>query len=345
MSERTIVRILARIENENVKKLLTKLELKGSKIRTAREIIDLSPLEIQKLLDTTLWEAKQLLRCVSEVTAPQISSLVSIASKSSQQPTFYPTGIRTLDSALRGGLRAGHINEIVGRAGAGKTQCCLTAALSVASKGYGVVYIDTENKFSAERVEEIIVNSKFSDTVEQIAKRIIVIKPVSSKQVLAELQALEVKIISNKVRLLLVDSVAALVRLDYSSRGQIFERQKMLSKQASQLKYLANTFSIPVLVTNQVSSFESTQSKESTIKTAEGVSLESTSSEPSYAMLNPTLGNTWAHCVNVRILIEVLSEYRARRMRIIKSPSCASMDVYVAIKARGIVGIDETIPE
>ena len=64
-------------------------------------------------------------------------------------------------------------------------------------------------------------------------------------------QATEYQIIGLHVGLVLLDSVAALVRTGYGHQ-QLVERQEMLGLQAAALKYLAQTFSIPVVVTNQV---------------------------------------------------------------------------------------------
>lgn len=50
---------------------------------------------------------------------------------------------------------------------------------------------------------------------------------------------------------IIVDSVASPIRQKFD-RSHLPERQGVLSKLASQLKYLAKTFGIPVLVTNQV---------------------------------------------------------------------------------------------
>jgi RecA/RadA recombinase len=49
-----------------------------------------------------------------------------------------------------------------------------------------------------------------------------------------------------------VDSVAALLRLDFQGREGMGERQELLGKQAAALKLLAERHNIPVLVTNQV---------------------------------------------------------------------------------------------
>ena len=227
---------------------------------------------------------------------------------------------------------------MVGRAGAGKTQFCLTLSVLVTMLGKGVIYIDTENKFKPERVFEIgAARGVAQQTLPELAERITVLRPARSEQLLNMLNDLEEMMISGKVQLLVLDSVAALVRLDFATRTHIIARQQMLSKQAAQLKYLASTFNIPVLVTNQVTSTESIN-KMFTMQTAEGVQVAATLPEPSYVSLNPALGNTWAHCVNVRILIELFAHSQSlRRVRIVKSPSCSSNSAYVDITAKGIV--------
>jgi RecA/RadA recombinase len=63
--------------------------------------------------------------------------------------------------SVGGGVPTGSISELVGPAGAGKTQMCLTLAVAAAAPvaagglGGGVVFIDTEQKFSGVRLAEI----------------------------------------------------------------------------------------------------------------------------------------------------------------------------------------------
>jgi RecA/RadA recombinase len=69
------------------------------------------------------------------------------------------------------------------------------------------------------------------------------------------LHKLEEVIIEKKVRLLVVDSIASVARREYETAGGgLRHRQAQLGKEAGLLKYLAETFHIPVLVTNQVTS-------------------------------------------------------------------------------------------
>lgn len=83
---------------------------------------------------------------------------------------YLPTGLPSLDDALKGGLRVGTITELVGRAGAGKTQIAMQVCVMAARHGQGCIYIDTEKKLSLPRLQEIAekraaVNSAASSAI------------------------------------------------------------------------------------------------------------------------------------------------------------------------------------
>ena len=69
---------------------------------------------------------------------------------------------------------------------------------------------------------------------------------------LTDAQALQAFIIENNAKLIVVDSIAAVARQDFAGGSGLIKRQQWLNKVASQLKYLAETFHLPVVVTNQV---------------------------------------------------------------------------------------------
>lgn len=58
-------------------------------------------------------------------------------------------------------------------------------------------------------------------------------------------------IIERNVRLIIIDPIASLVRKDFDKLA-ISKRQEQLNKIASQLKTIAETFHLPVIVSNQV---------------------------------------------------------------------------------------------
>ena len=68
--------------------------------------------------------------------------------------------------------------------------------------------------------------------------------------VLVRLQNLEEDLIVKNVKLIIVDSIASLVRKEFDSRGSrnMIERTNLLAKEAAILKYLAEEFKIPVSI-------------------------------------------------------------------------------------------------
>ena len=71
------------------------------------------------------------------------------------------TGSKSLDGLLQGGIESQALTEIAGEFGSGKSQLChtlcVTANLPKEKQGLGgnVIFIDTENTFRPERVNQI----------------------------------------------------------------------------------------------------------------------------------------------------------------------------------------------
>ncbi len=59
------------------------------------------------------------------------------------------------------------------------------------------------------------------------------------------------KMMEDQYALLIVDSIMALFRVDFSGRGELSERQQVLGKVLSKLIKLAEQFNIAVVITNQ----------------------------------------------------------------------------------------------
>ena len=195
----------------------------------------------------------------------------------------------------------------------------MSMAARQALQGRGVVYIDTEGRFSAERLVHVIVAL---GGTHDVAARVAVLKAegASSAQLLSALQGLEQTIIERDVGLVVCDSVAASIRAEFAS-DKPRERQQALARQASQLKYLAETFSLVALVTNQV------------MGAGRGASVVDVSRIEDEGELAAALGTAWAHCVNVRVALEEC--HGARALRVVKSPVSKEARVAYAIGDRG----------
>src|SRR3989338_6782190 len=65
---------------------------------------------------------------------------------------------------------------------------------------------------------------------------------------------LAAKMSEDSFALLIIDSVTALFRVDFSGRGELAERQQKLGKYLSRLMKLAEEYNVAVYITNQVCS-------------------------------------------------------------------------------------------
>jgi RAD51-like protein 1 len=230
--------------------------------------------------------------------------------------------LRALDSALGGGVPTGSITEIVGPAGAGKTQFCLTLAVAAAAPrrlgglDAGVVFVDTEQKFSGARVAQIAANvfpsaygvssddaaherDAKATALRALTEKILVLTPSTLSETLQRLSGLEEALVDHAVRLLVVDSVAALARAEFGvGRGQIARRQELLGQIASVLKRQAERLHMAALVTNQVTTRARAADEGADFFKAGASDASAT------AATAAALGVKWAHCVNTRLVLE-----------------------------------------
>src|SRR5262249_45009016 len=58
-----------------------------------------------------------------------------------------PTGVETLDTALGGGLRRGHLSDVAGAPSTGRTTLVVQALAAAAARGEAVALVDTCDTF------------------------------------------------------------------------------------------------------------------------------------------------------------------------------------------------------
>ncbi|PIN81783.1 DNA repair and recombination protein RadB [Candidatus Woesearchaeota archaeon CG10_big_fil_rev_8_21_14_0_10_32_9] len=158
------------------------------------------------------------------------------------------TGTSSMDWLLEGGYENGVITTIYGPPGCGKTNLCLICLTHNFEKK--IIYIDTEGSFSVSRIKQL------TDNYEEILNNVIVLTPTDfaeQKKVFDKLK----NILSSKIGLIIVDSIAMLYRLEIgiTKDGQKVNRE--LGVQLVHLIQIARKLNIPVILTNQVySDFE-----------------------------------------------------------------------------------------
>ncbi|XP_019625723.1 PREDICTED: DNA repair protein RAD51 homolog 2-like isoform X6 [Branchiostoma belcheri] len=242
--------------------LVDRLE-RHKKLSSCQDILVKVHLELQHLTNLNHSDVQKIVTATSRACAPTPTTALQMkqAGLSSGSAPFFSTSLPGLDQALHGGIPAGSVTEIAGPAGCGKTQFCImlsvlaTLPCEMGGLGGAVVYIDTESAFSAERLVEVAQDRcphHFSndDAFYKLTSQVYVHKTPTCSDLWNRLQSLEEELIEKRVRLVVLDSVASVVRkeFDNSLRGNLAQRVKLLAKEAALLKYLAESLNIPVMV-------------------------------------------------------------------------------------------------
>lgn len=117
-----------------------------------------------------------------------------------------PTGCRSLDKRLGGGLKEKSITLLYGEAETGKTTLAIQCAVSCARVGCKTIFVDCDNTFFPKRMAEIA-----GQDFEILASQIILMKPENFEQQALVMENLG-DYISGKVRLIVVDTITGLYR-------------------------------------------------------------------------------------------------------------------------------------
>ncbi|MBI2138388.1 DNA repair and recombination protein RadB [Candidatus Woesearchaeota archaeon] len=156
------------------------------------------------------------------------------------------SGSKIMDFVLGGGYEKEVITTLFGPAGCGKTVLCMLCAASVARSGKKVIYIDTENNFSLERLQQI---AAFDHG--KILGKIVFLRPTSfaeQQQMFEKLKG----IVQKPIGLVVVDSLGSLYRLELGKGNGAYETNREFGKQIAYLNEITRKKNIPVIVTNQV---------------------------------------------------------------------------------------------
>lgn len=179
-------------------------------------------------------------------------------SKRRENVHYISTGSKNFDDLLGGkGVESRAITEAFGAFGSGKTQLGLVLAvraqlpLDKGGAGGKTVFIDTEGTFRPERIRQI--SEGLDANPENVLKNILVARAFNSDHQMLLLEKITEMVKSGEpIKLLIVDSLTAHFRAEYSGRGQLADRQQKLNRYMHDLMKLAETHNLAVYVTNQV---------------------------------------------------------------------------------------------
>ena len=172
--------------------------------------------------------------------------------------SYIVTGSKNFDDLLGGkGVESRSITECFGAYGSGKTQLGLTLAVNVqmpvdlGGANGKCVFIDTEGTFRPARIKQI-AEAKGANP-EKVLKNIFVARAFNSDHQILLLEKVGEMVKNGEpIRLVIVDSLTAHFRAEFSGRGQLADRQQKLNRYMHDLMKLAETYNIAVYVTNQV---------------------------------------------------------------------------------------------
>lgn len=166
-------------------------------------------------------------------------------------------GSEAFNELIGGGIETQSITEVFGEFGSGKSQISHELAVSVQlPRDQGglegeCVFIDTENTFRPERVEQIA--SGFDMDPEETLQNIHIARAFnSSHQILMADKVNELIQSGTNIKLVIVDSLMAHFRAEYVGRESLATRQQKLNQHLHALQNIANTYNVAVFITNQV---------------------------------------------------------------------------------------------
>ncbi|WP_409200088.1 DNA repair and recombination protein RadA [Methanobrevibacter sp. DSM 116169] len=166
-------------------------------------------------------------------------------------------GSDAFNELIGGGIETQSISEVFGEFGSGKSQVAheLAVTVQLPEEQGGLdgecVFIDTENTFRPERIEQIA--DAFELDHEEVLQKIHIARAFNSAhQILMAEKINELVQNGANIKLVIVDSLMAHFRAEYVGRESLAVRQQKLNQHLHALQQLANNYNIAVFITNQV---------------------------------------------------------------------------------------------
>ncbi len=230
-------------------------------------------------------------------------------------------GASQVDKLLGGGIESSSITEMFGEFRCGKTQICHTLSvlcqrpISEGGGGGKAVYIDTENTFRPDRIQTIA--SAHGMDPSKVLDNIMVARCFNSDHLWQLLIGVSAQMAETKFALLVIDSIMAPFRVDFSGRGELAERQQILGRFMTKLQKMSEEFNMAVVITNQVMSDP-------------GAAMTFAANPP-----KPIGGHIMAHFSTTRLALRK-GRAEQRIMKIYDSPCLPEGDAVYEICAKGI---------
>ncbi|KAL0967555.1 hypothetical protein UPYG_G00253730 [Umbra pygmaea] len=329
--------------------------VKKANIKSTREILSLSNPDLQRLTRLSKSDVQHLHTAVA-VSYRRHSPVTALQVQRGECQFLEPghklsLGCPILDALLRGGVPLRGITELSGESSAGKTQLGLQLCLSVqyplefGGLNSGAVYICTEDSFPIKRLRQLITQqARLRPELPQALIQDIHFSDNIYIEHAADLGALQscisqrVPILLSRglVRLVVVDSVAALFRSEFKVDEGI-ERARHMLTFAATLHRLSHSYNAPVLCINQVTD----------------VMDDPDPAHCNFGLVDnkvlPALGMAWANQVMVRLMLRRLPGFlgnkdqvgssASRRLEVVFAPHLPRASCLCGVWEEGVRGL------
>lgn len=281
------------------------------------KIATASPHELEEVADIGVETAKKTINAARDALEMGYESADRILERRKMIGRI-TTGSKELDKLLGGGVETQSITENYGRFSSGKTQVGFQLAVNVQKPveqgglNGTCLYVDSESTFRPERVVQIAKSAGLNP--EEALKNIFVAKAVNSDHQMVLIDKAEKIIKEKNVRLIVIDSITSLFRMDYVGRGALGERQQKLNKHLHALQKLADAHNLAIYITNQVMD------------------------DPSILFGDPTRpigGHVLAHLATYRVYLRKGKEEK-RIARLVDSPNLPEAECVFRVTPEGI---------
>uniref|UniRef100_A0A2I3S418 Meiotic recombination protein n=3 Tax=Homininae TaxID=207598 RepID=A0A2I3S418_PANTR len=234
------------------------------------------------------------------------------------------TGSQEFDKLLGGGIESMAITEnlniLLNEILYTHTYTSMLTAQLPGAGGYPggkIIFIDTENTFRPDRLRDIA--DRFNVDHDAVLDNVLYARAYTSEHQMELLDYVAAKFHEEAgiFKLLIIDSIMALFRVDFSGRGELAERQQKLAQMLSRLQKISEEYNVAVFVTNQM--------------TADPGATMTFQADPK----KPIGGHILAHASTTRISLRK-GRGELRIAKIYDSPEMPENEATFAITAGGI---------
>ncbi len=248
------------IDTNSKKYGIPKIALKALKdfgIFDARVLSVLTEGEIAAIPNISEKTAVALVRAADDTfRGPLFQKAADQSERLLKKRKYFTTGSKNLDTLLGGGMPTSAIIEINGEYRTGKTQTCLTCAVTAqlpeeqGGLGRPVIYIDTENSFQAEHIQQI--GQRFEIDSDELLSNFFVVQAEQLRYLNQAIDRLPGYVQALNPGLIIIDSLMAPFRTEFHELNLLAIRQKKLGRLIGLLKRIAIAFNTSIIFTNQV---------------------------------------------------------------------------------------------